>query len=72
MVQHLDFLQLATFELHDLEAIFTDEVWAVIKDMPRDRAPRPDGFIGVFYQKAWNVIKQDIMAALLKLFVGDG
>jgi hypothetical protein len=33
-----------------LEAIFTeDEVWTVIKDLPKDRAPGPDGFIGVFY-----------------------
>jgi hypothetical protein len=53
--------------------IFTEEeVWKVIKEMPQDRAPGPDCFIGIFYQKAWSVIKHDVMAAILKLFVGDG
>jgi hypothetical protein len=58
--------------LEDLEAIFTEEeVWQVIKDMPADRAPGPDDFIGAFYQRAWPVIKKDIMRGLLKLGVGD-
>ncbi|KAM0918492.1 hypothetical protein ACQ4PT_009007 [Festuca glaucescens] len=39
--------------------------------MPSDRAPGPDGFIGAFYQRAWPVIKQDVMAGILKLAVGD-
>jgi hypothetical protein len=60
-------------DLSGLEEIFTeDEVWRVIRDLPLDRAPGPDVFIGIFYQKAWPIIKQDIMAAILKLFVGDG
>jgi hypothetical protein len=41
--------------------------------MQPDRAPGPDGFIGAFFQKAWPVtIKQDIMAGIFKLGVGDG
>jgi hypothetical protein len=28
--------------------------------------------VGVFYQKAWQIIKPDMMAAILKLYVGDG
>lgn len=68
-LQHLGMNQL---DLSDLETIFTeDEVWQVIKEIPPDRAPGPDGFIGIFYHKAWPVIKHDIMASLLKLFVGD-
>jgi mannosylglycoprotein endo-beta-mannosidase len=60
-------------DLHELEALFTEEeVWRVIQELPPDRAPGPDGFIGCFYQKAWGVIKGDVMAALLKLGVGDG
>lgn len=66
--EHLGMTQL---DLSDLEDIFTKEVWQVIKEIPPDRAPGPDGFIGLFYHKAWPVIKNDIMAALLKLFVGD-
>lgn len=71
----LDFEQLdmTQHDLSELEDIFTeDEVWQVIKEIQPDRAPGPDGFIVLFYHKAWPVIKNDIMAALLKLFVGDG
>jgi hypothetical protein len=56
-----------------MEIPFTkEEVWQNIKEIPADRAPGPDGFIGAFYQQAWSVIKRDIMADLLKLAVGDG
>ena len=30
------------------------------------------GSWGFFYQKAWPIIKHDIMAAFMKLYVGDG
>jgi hypothetical protein len=72
-IVNLDSLGFQWFELDDLEALFTtEEVWKVIRDMPSDLAPGPDGFIGLFYQKAWGVIRNDIMAAILKLGVGDG
>jgi mannosylglycoprotein endo-beta-mannosidase len=70
---NLEALNIQAANLEDLEAIFTEEeVWQVIKDMPADRAPGPDAFIGAFYQRAWPVIKTDIMRGLLKLGVGDG
>jgi hypothetical protein len=60
-------------DLHELEAVFSEEeVWSTIKEMPADRAPGPDGFMGEFYRRAWPTIKHDIMACLLKLAVGDG
>jgi hypothetical protein len=66
-------LGLATANLEELKTLFSEEeVWRTIKDMPPDRAPGPDGFIGVFYQRVWPVIKADVMAGLLKLGVGDG
>lgn len=69
----LQYLGMTQLDLSELEAIFTeDEIWQVIKEIPPDRAPGPDGFIGVFYHKAWPIIKHDLMAALLKLYVGDG
>jgi hypothetical protein len=60
-------------ELQDLESLFTEkEVWDTVRELPADRAPGPDGFSGAFYQRAWPVIKPDIMSCLLKLGVGDG
>jgi hypothetical protein len=70
---NLDALNIQTTDLQDFESIFTEEeVWSVIKEMPTDRAPGPDGFISAFYQRAWPVIKDDVMRGLLKLGVGDG
>uniref|UniRef100_A0A453JTG4 Reverse transcriptase domain-containing protein n=1 Tax=Aegilops tauschii subsp. strangulata TaxID=200361 RepID=A0A453JTG4_AEGTS len=40
--------------------------------MPSDRAPGPDGFIGIFFQKAWSIIKDDIMAVIHKIFMDNG
>jgi hypothetical protein len=65
-------LEALGLRLSELEAVFTnDEVWSVIKGMPKERAPGPDGFIGSFFQKAWRWIKRDVMAAVHKLYVGD-
>ena len=64
----LDYLEMEAVDLHDLDAIFMEEeIWNVFKDLPADRVPGPDGFIGMFYQKAWPIIKHDIMAAIMKL-----
>ena len=46
-------------------------MWHVIKEMPPDMALGPDGYIRAFFQKAWQVIKQDVMVVMMKLFVGD-
>lgn len=69
----LNFLNMEQVDLSELEEIFTEEeVWATIKDMHADRAPGPDGFSTAFYQCAWQIIKHDVMAVLLKIYVGDG
>jgi hypothetical protein len=39
--------------------------------MPLNRAPGPDGFTGVFYKSAWQVIKDDMTAAINALFFCD-
>lgn len=68
----LRFLGMEELDLSDLDAVFSEEeVWHVIKEMHPDRAPGPDGFSAAFYQKAWPTIKNDIMAALIKVCVGD-
>ena len=46
--------------LDQLSAPFsTDEIDVVIKEMPNDRAPGPDGFNGCFLKKCWQIIKSD-------------
>ena len=48
----------------DLSSIvlpFTEEeIDAVVKLMPSDKAPGPDGFNGMFMKKCWDLIKHDI------------
>ena len=69
----LDFLDMEGCDLHELESIFSvDEVWNTIEELPSDWAPGPDGFIGAFYQRACLIIKHDVMAVMMKLYVGDG
>lgn len=59
-------------DMAGLDATITEEeVWMVIKDMPQDKAPGPDGFTGRFYKACWSIIKTDIMAAIGALHGGD-
>lgn len=38
----------------------------VVKILNGDKAPRSDGFPIAFFQKCWEVIKEDIMVVLRK------
>jgi hypothetical protein len=54
-----------------LDRPILEEVWETIKDLPMDRTPGPDGFIGRFYKACWSVIKSDFMAAIITLQQGN-
>jgi hypothetical protein len=52
-----------------LDSPFTqDEIASVIKEMPTEKAPGPDGFIGLFYKKCWTVIKEDLTQAIWSFY----
>ena len=36
--------------------------------MPSDKALGPDGFTGAFFKACWEIIKDDVMAAMNSLF----
>ena len=47
-------------DLDQLTAPFSrEEIDNVIKEMPADRAPGPDGFTGIFLKSCWHIIKED-------------
>jgi hypothetical protein len=58
-------LGLPRADLTHLEEDFTvEELHAVIKDFASEKAPGPDGFIGLFFKHCWAVVRQDLMLAI--------
>jgi hypothetical protein len=45
-----------------------DEVKDTIDSTLSDKAPGPDGFTGAFFKASWEIIKDDIMAAINSLY----
>jgi hypothetical protein len=57
--------------LQELSAPFsTQEIDDVIKYMPVEKAPGPDGFNGLFLKKCWHIIKDDIYALCFSFYEG--
>jgi hypothetical protein len=60
----LDALEVPSYDLAQLDAPFSEEVWETIKRLPSDKAPGLDGFMRRFYKTCWPIIKSEIMAAI--------
>jgi hypothetical protein len=57
------------FNLEDLDLPFTmQELLETVKALPAEKAPGPDGFIGIFYKKSWEIIKHDLYEALMGFY----
>lgn len=55
----------------DLSKPFSDEeIESIIKQMPPDRAPGPDGFTGLFLKTCWQILKPDFMALVSDFYEG--
>jgi hypothetical protein len=63
---NLESIGLPVHDLSDLDLPFTEEeVWDTIRNLPANKAPGPDGFTGRFYKVCWNIIKGDVLNAIM-------
>ena len=70
---NLDFLGMNSMDLQILEDTFTEkEIWEALKDMPKEKAPGPDGYITAFYLSCWNIIKNYLLETFNALYRLDG
>ena len=68
MDRFLEKFKLPRLNLEEIEImnnpITSTDIEVVIKNLPKNKNPGPDGFIGEFYQK----LREELMPILLKLF----
>lgn len=51
--------------------IAEEGVWKVVKELPPDKAPDPDGFTNRFFRIYWSIIKVDVMRVVEAFAHGD-
>ena len=57
--------------LEELSQPFSDdEIRKVLKELPPDRAPGPDGFNGLFVKRCWPIIEQDFRRLIQDFYEG--
>ena len=58
--------------LDNLSAPFSEEeINEVLKSLPTDRAPGPDGFTGLFVKWCWHIIKDDFLQLFQDFYDGN-
>jgi hypothetical protein len=59
-------------DLSNVEIPFSnEEIDNIIKHMPNDKAPGPDGFNGLFMKKFWNLMKHQFYNMCNKFYEGN-
>ena len=53
-----------------LEPFSDEEINEILKHLPLDRAPGPDGFTGLFVKKCWHIIKEDFLNLITDFYEG--
>jgi hypothetical protein len=62
---NFDELQWQPRNMLHLDLPFSEqEITNTIKELPNEKSPGPDGFIGLFFKECWEIIKVDILAAV--------
>ena len=57
--------------LQDLEAPFThEEIDNIIKQMPNDKAPGPNGFNAAFHRACWDIVAPDFYSLIHDFHAG--
>jgi hypothetical protein len=57
-------------DLQHLDLPFSEqEIKNAIMNSPKEKAPGPDGYIGLFFAKCWEIIKEDIIRAMDQFYV---
>jgi hypothetical protein len=71
MLFELDSLITPFDGLNDISAPFQlEEIDKVVKLMPSDKPPGPDGFNGLFLKKCWPIIKNDFCSLCFEFYSG--
>ena len=56
----------------DLEKPFTqEEIDDVVKNLPTDKSPGPDGFNNEFLKNCWDIIKADVIELIMAFHAGN-
>nr|XP_040245306.1 uncharacterized protein LOC120964586 [Aegilops tauschii subsp. strangulata] len=68
----LNYLIQPILGLEELSLPFSDEeIHKVLKDLPADRAPGPDGFNGMFVKRCWPIIEGDFLRMIRTFYEGN-
>ena len=72
MLYNLEQLVQRNDNMEHLSSPFTiEDIDKIVKQMPADKSPGPDGFNGLFIKSCWHIIKEDVYSLCFDFFSGD-